>query len=99
ATGSWSGNVQPVPGAAYGDDQARRLGHLLELLAQVAHVHVDRSRVAVGAVAPDRAQQLLAAEQAPGLADERAEQLELGEGEVHRVARDRHHAVRPVEVA
>ena len=79
-----SDRVQPVTRAADRDDQARRLRLLLELLAQVAHVHVDRARVAVRAVAPDRAQQLLAAEQAAGLAHQGVEQLELREREAAR---------------
>ena len=65
---------------------ARLLGALLELLAQVADVDVDRARVAVGAVAPDRAQQLLAVEQAAGLDDQAREQLELAERQLHRLA-------------
>ena len=51
-----SGLADAIAGAAHGEDQARLLGHRLELLAQVPDVHVDRARVAVGAVAPDRAQ-------------------------------------------
>ena len=43
-----SGRLQPVAGAAHGQDQLRALGLLLELLAQVTHVHVDAARIAVG---------------------------------------------------
>ena len=39
----------------------------LDLLAQVTDVHIDRARIAVGRVAPDRTQQLLAIEQATGV--------------------------------
>jgi len=40
----------------YREQYLRLLGTLLDLLAQVAHVDVDAARVAIGAVAPDRAQ-------------------------------------------
>jgi hypothetical protein len=60
-------------------------------------VDVDRARVAVGAVAPDRPQQLLAVEQPAGIGHQRVEQLELAEGQLHRLAVDRHLALRAVE--
>jgi len=53
--------LEPVPGATHGEDQLGALRHPFELLAQMADVHVDAARVAIGAVAPDRAQELLAA--------------------------------------
>src|SRR5579862_4914220 len=65
-----------IAGSTDGDDQARFLGGRLELLAQMADVNVDRARVAIRGVAPDRAQQLLAVEQAAGLAHQAREQLE-----------------------
>ena len=55
----------------------------LELLAQVADVHVDRARVAVGGVAPDALEQHRAAEHAAGVARERGQDLELHVGEPH----------------
>jgi hypothetical protein len=69
----------------------------LELLAQVADVDVDRARVAIGRVAPDRAQQLLAVEQPARLVHQAGQQLELGEGEPHRLAGQRDLALRAVE--
>src|ERR1039458_9172807 len=73
-----------ISGSAYGDDQARLLRGRLELFAQVADVNVDRARVAVCGIAPDRPQQLLAVEQPPGLVHQAGEQLELREGQAHR---------------
>ena len=49
---------------------------------------VDRPRVAVGAVAPDRAQQLLAVERAARPAHQAGQQLELAERQPHRAALD-----------
>src|SRR3954454_7922073 len=73
------------------------MGLLLELLAQVANVHVDRARVAVGAVAPDRAEQLLAIEETSGLLHQRRHQLELRERELYRLAVCRDLALAAVE--
>ena len=58
---------------------------------------VDGARIAVGAVAPDRAQELLAVEQASGIGHQRIEKLELGEREAHRLAVHRHLALRAIE--
>src|SRR3712207_7573494 len=48
----------------HGEDQLGVARVLLELLAQVADVDVDRARVAVGGVAPDALEQHRAAEHA-----------------------------------
>src|SRR6185312_16347392 len=78
--------VQAVAAPPDGQQQ-RRLGRaLLDLLAQVAEVHVDAARVAEGAVAPDRDEQLLAAEDAPRSLHQRRQQLELRERQRHRLA-------------
>ncbi len=58
----------------------------LDLLAQVADVHVDRARVAKLRVAPDELQQDLPRVHAAGVRDERLEQLELDVGEVDPLA-------------
>ena len=55
--------LETVPGAAHRKDQPRVVGLLLELLAQETYVHVDATRVPVGAVASDRAKQFLAVEE------------------------------------
>src|SRR5262249_59441705 len=73
--------VEAVAGAAHGQDQGGLRGIALELLAQVADVHVDCARLAVGRSAPDRLQQLLAAEDAAAMGDQGAQHLELDVGE------------------
>jgi len=60
-------------------------------------VDVDRTRVAVRAVAPDRPQQLLPVEQASGVAHEAVEQLELRERQLHELAAQRDLAARAVD--
>ena len=60
--------AEAVADAAHGED-VRRLARVgLDLLAQVADVDVDRARLAVGRVAPDRLEQRLAAVDAAGVA-------------------------------
>src|SRR5207253_1576860 len=88
---------QAVPGATHGEDVPRLLGLWFELLAQVADVDVDRARVPICAVAPDRPEQLLAVEQPAGIGHQRVEQLELGERESHGAAVDHHLALRAIE--
>jgi hypothetical protein len=61
---------------------------LLELLAQMADVHVDRAGVAVRAVAPDRPQELLATERPARRGHERGQQLVLGERQADGLAAD-----------
>src|SRR5579862_792493 len=78
-----SRSSEPVSGASNGQDVARLFGLGLELLTQVANVDVDRARVAIRAVAPDRAQQLLAVEQPAGIRHQRIEQLELRKRQLH----------------
>ncbi len=57
----------------------------LELLAQVPDVDVDRARVAVVGALPERLEQHPAAEDAARLRRERAQELELDVGELHRL--------------
>src|SRR5688500_9297597 len=71
------GVAEAVPDAAHGEQVLGVLGVLLDLLAQVADVDVDRPRVAEGRVAPDPGQQHLAREDPAGVAGERLEDLEL----------------------
>src|SRR3712207_9228544 len=65
----------------HGEDQLGVARVLLELLAQVADVDVDRARVAVGGVAPDALEQHRAAEHAAGVARQGGEDLELHVGQ------------------
>ncbi len=87
--GSVSRLSQPVAGAADGQDQLRLARVLLDLLPQVANMDVDRARLPVGGVAPDRLQQRASAEDLPRLSDERPQQLELDVRELERAAVDR----------
>src|SRR5471032_2250743 len=66
-----------VARAAHGEDQPGCLGRKLKLLAQMADVNVDRPWIAVGRVAPNRSQELLAIEEASGLGHQAGQQLEL----------------------
>src|SRR5205823_988181 len=69
--------AEAVAHAAHGEDQLRLGGVALELLPQMAHVHVDRARIAVVGAAPERLEQRLATEDAARVAGQRAQQLEL----------------------
>ena len=71
---------------------------LLELLAQVADVHVDRALVAEGGVAPDPVQQHVARVDAAGMARQHREDLELDVRELHRLAVQLGGALREVDV-
>src|SRR5947209_16954050 len=93
-----SGLLEAVARAANGEDQLGVLGPLFELFSQVADVDVDRPRVAVGAVAPDRAQELLAIEQPSRLGHQPGQQLELREGEPHGLAANGHLAVAAIDL-
>src|ERR671919_89049 len=95
AAGSWLAEAVAAPGD--GEDQRRLLRLDLELLPQVADVDVDRARVAVGAVAPDRAQQLLAIERVAGTAHQPREQLVLAERQLDRAPVDADPALLLVE--
>ena len=68
---------QPVADAAHRLDQLRLVRVDLELLPQVADVDVDRPRLPVGVVAPQRLEQRLPAEDAARAGGERAQELEL----------------------
>ncbi len=75
---------EPIAGAAHGEDQLGLAGVALDLLAQVAHVDVDRPRLAVVGAAADALEQLPAAEDDAGIAREERQELELDEGELDR---------------
>src|SRR3954471_22149878 len=63
----------------------------LELLAQLAHVDVDRAiRLAIG-VAPDLAVELLARDDAVTAFHQRGEQLQLAHGQVQALPVDEHY--------
>src|SRR5437762_8262628 len=72
--------AEAVAHAAHGEDVLRLLGVALELLAQMANVHVDGARVAIRGIAPYALQQHVAREHPPGRSRQRAEDLELDIG-------------------
>ena len=74
------GNLEAVAGAAHGFEVARRLGVGFDLLADAADVDVDRARGDEAGVAPDGVEEVVAAEDAAGMAGEVVEQTELGGG-------------------
>ena len=79
--------AEAVADAAHGEDELGLARIALELLAQVAHVDVDRPRLAVVGAAPERLQQHLAAcRRGPGWAASVAQELELHVGELDRLA-------------
>src|SRR5204862_7554601 len=80
--------AEAVADAANGQQVLRLARVALELLAEVAHVDVDRARLPIGGIAPERPEQHLAAEDAAGARDEGAQELEFDVGELHRLAGD-----------
>ena len=69
-----------------------------ELAAQVADVHIDDVRRRVVLVAPDGAQDLLAREHLPAVAQQVDQQLELGRRQLHRRAAAAHLAGEQVDL-
>src|SRR3954453_4212390 len=68
--------AEAISDAAHREDVLGLLRVGLELLAEVADVHVDGPRVAVRRVAPHARQEHVAREHAPGARGERVEDLE-----------------------
>src|SRR5881394_2673223 len=69
--------AEAVAHAAHGEDVLRLLGVALELLAQMADVHVDRAWIAIRRVAPHALEQHVPREHPPRRSRQRAEDLEL----------------------
>src|SRR5262245_9563400 len=85
-TARWtSGRPQHIADPAHGVQQARLAGRL-ELVAQVADVHVDDVARGGGGQAPHRVEQLRAAQHLPGMSEEVVQQVELLRGEVDRAS-------------
>ncbi|MPM55030.1 hypothetical protein SDC9_101815 [bioreactor metagenome] len=78
------GRAQHVPRAAQGVDH--RLAPDIDLLAQVGDVELDDVRLAAEVVVPDPVEDLRLAQHPARVVHQIAEQLELGGGEVDRVA-------------
>ncbi len=74
---SSSGAVNRKPTPAHGVQVARRGGVVAELLSQPAHVHVERLGRAEPVLVPHAVHQLLARDDAPGVADQLGQQVEL----------------------
>ena len=70
---------------------------LVQRLAQAADVHVDRAGLDIDVRAPDRVEQLLAAEHPAGVLHQIVEQAELGRAQVHLLAAAAHPVGDPVD--
>src|SRR5438105_4456207 len=71
------GVAKSVADAAYGEQILGVFRILLDLLAQVPDVDVNRARVPVGGIAPDPRQQHVASEHPPRRPGQRRQDLEL----------------------
>src|SRR5205085_12067621 len=87
-----------IPHATHREEELRLLRVPLELLAQVANVHVDGPRIAVRRVAPQPLEQHRPAVHASGAARERGEDLELDVGQPDRFAADLDRALGEVDL-
>src|SRR5262249_24174602 len=99
-TGPWPLRLsvpEAVSDAADREQVLRVLWVVLELLAQVADVDVDRARVAVGGVCPDPVEQHVAREDPPGGAGQGRQDLELDKGQLGLVASHLDRALQEVE--
>src|SRR5687767_5015766 len=72
-----SARVESIPDPMHGLDQTRSLGIVLELLAQLEHVHVNRARRREVVRAPHVVEQTLAIESLAWMGQEIAQQIEL----------------------
>src|SRR5919109_3286944 len=88
---------EAVPDAAHREDELRLARILLELLAQVADVDVDRARLTVVGAAPERLEQHPARVDPARVRRERPEELELDVRELHRLAADLDRPLRHVD--
>src|SRR4051794_3730097 len=89
--------AEAVPDAAYREQVLRLLRIRLDLLPQMADVHVDGPRIAVRGVAPHAREQHVAREHPSRRARERGQDLELHVGRLHDVAVARHGALARVD--
>src|SRR6476661_9668372 len=78
--------VQRIAGAAHGPDRIL-LAAGIEQFAQAADVHIHRAFVDINVAAPDAVQQLLPAEHAAWMLQEKLQQAILGRTEVDRTSR------------
>src|SRR5689334_14577686 len=87
----------PVPRPPDREDERGLLRALLELLPEVADVDVDGTWIAVGAIAPDRPQELLTVEQVPRARHETGKQLVFREGQLDGLAAQLHLAIAAIQ--
>src|SRR6187431_2787938 len=76
--------AEAIADAAYREDQLRLARVALDLLSQVAHVDVDRARLAVVGATAQPLEQLPQREDPSRAGCEQPQQLELDERELHR---------------
>src|SRR5437588_576495 len=88
--------IQRIARAAHGADRVL-LAAWIEQLAQAADVDVDGAFVDIDVAAPDAVEQLLAAEHAAGMLEEKLQQAILGRAEIDRSARTRDAAFLAIE--
>src|SRR5688500_13038583 len=88
--------IQRVAGAAHGADRVL-LAAGVEQFAQAADMDVDGTLVDIDVAAPDAVEQLLAAEYAAGMLQEKLQQAIFGGAEIDRTARARDAALFAVE--
>ena len=72
------GQFEAIAGAAHGLEIARILRVDLDFLTDAAHIDIDRAGRDKAGVAPDGVEQVIAAEDAAGMAGEVVEQAKLG---------------------
>src|SRR3954451_12080151 len=89
---------EQVTDPAHGEEELGLFGVALELLAQMADVHVDGSGIAVLGVPPDVLEQRLAGENPTGRAGERTEDLELDIGDADLLLAQGDHAAAEVDL-
>src|SRR6266540_6107885 len=80
--------IQRISGAAHGADRVL-LAAGIEQFAQAADMDIDGALVDIDVAAPDAVEQLLAAEDAAGMFEEKFQQTVLGRAEIDLAARTR----------
>src|SRR6185436_18297172 len=88
--------IQRITRAAHGADRVL-LAAGVEQFAQAADMHVDGALVDIDVAPPDAVEQLLAAEDAAGMLQEKLQQTILGRAEIDRPAGARDAALFAVE--
>src|SRR5512135_1113453 len=90
-------DLEPIPDTGLGLQMPRAGRVVLQLVAQLGHVHAQVMRVRDGVRPPHRVQQLTVGEHLPGLAYQCRQQLVLGRGEMHLRVGDEHAPGRQID--